>query len=156
MSEATEQTAPVVDETAKAIEEPQVSSEKPTEERSAEETATPSVDTLGPSDAQKAADQAESTTITPSSAPPALAPPTPTTSSRTIKIPTLRRLPLPTCQQRDLPCMPTRTTRRPPRSSHVPVFFKPKSTARRHLIMPRSFSTMVAACSELAKARVMS
>ncbi|EWZ37444.1 HAT1-interacting factor 1 [Fusarium oxysporum f. sp. radicis-lycopersici 26381] len=65
MSEATEQTAPVVDETAKAIEEPQVSSEKPTEERSAEETATPSVDTLGPSDAQKAADQAESTTITP-------------------------------------------------------------------------------------------
>ncbi|WKT44637.1 hypothetical protein QSH57_009490 [Fusarium oxysporum f. sp. vasinfectum] len=65
MSEATEQTAPVVDETAKAIEEPQVSSEKPTEEKPAEETATPSVDTLGPSDAQKAADQAESTTITP-------------------------------------------------------------------------------------------
>ncbi|TVY67183.1 NASP-related protein sim3 [Fusarium oxysporum f. sp. cubense] len=65
MSEATEQTAPVVDETAKAIEEPQFSSEKPTEEKPAEETATPSVDTLGPSDAQKAADQAESTTITP-------------------------------------------------------------------------------------------
>ncbi|KAK2681193.1 hypothetical protein RAB80_002986 [Fusarium oxysporum f. sp. vasinfectum] len=65
MSEATEQTAPVVDETAKAIEDPQVSSEKPTEEKPAEETATPSVDTLGPSDAQKAADQAESTTITP-------------------------------------------------------------------------------------------
>ncbi|PNP77235.1 hypothetical protein FNYG_09535 [Fusarium nygamai] len=65
MSEATEQTAPVVDETAKAIEEPQVSPEKPAEEKSAEETATPSVDTLRPSDAQKAADQAESTTITP-------------------------------------------------------------------------------------------
>lgn len=70
MSEATEQTAPVVDETAKAFEEPQVSpekpaEEKPAEEKPAEETATPSVDTLGPSDAQKAADQAESTTITP-------------------------------------------------------------------------------------------
>ncbi|KAG5745630.1 hypothetical protein H9Q69_007326 [Fusarium xylarioides] len=65
MSEATEQTAPVVDETAKAIEEPQVSHEKPSEEKPTEETATPSVDTLGPSDAQKAADQAESTTITP-------------------------------------------------------------------------------------------
>ncbi|KAF4417637.1 HAT1-interacting factor 1 [Fusarium acutatum] len=65
MSEATEQTAPVVDETAKAIEEPQVSPGKPAEEKPAEETATPSVDTLGPSDAQKAADQAESTTITP-------------------------------------------------------------------------------------------
>ncbi|KAF5979077.1 HAT1-interacting factor 1 [Fusarium coicis] len=65
MSEVTEQTAPVVDETAKAIEEPQVSPEKPAEEKPAQETATPPVDTLGPSDAQKAADQAESTTITP-------------------------------------------------------------------------------------------
>ncbi|KAF4949743.1 hypothetical protein FGADI_8681 [Fusarium gaditjirri] len=65
MSEATEQTAPVVDETAKAIDEPQVSTEKPAEEKPNEEAATTSVDTLGPSDAQKAADQAESTTITP-------------------------------------------------------------------------------------------
>ncbi|KAF5650974.1 HAT1-interacting factor 1 [Fusarium sp. NRRL 52700] len=65
MSEATELTATIVDETAKAIEEPQVSPEKPAEEEPAEATATPSVDTLGPSDAQKAADQAESTTITP-------------------------------------------------------------------------------------------
>jgi HAT1-interacting factor 1 len=64
MSEATEQTAPVVDETAKVIDEPQVSSEKSVE-KPAEGTATPSADTLGPSDAQKAADQAESTTITP-------------------------------------------------------------------------------------------
>ncbi|KAF9765148.1 hypothetical protein IL306_002624 [Fusarium sp. DS 682] len=65
MSDATEQTAPVVDETAKAIDEPQVSSEKSVEEKPAGETATAPGDTLGPSDAQKAAEQAESTTITP-------------------------------------------------------------------------------------------